>query len=304
MAVGKLVKGHLSLIFAYCETSEHQEIQSLLDRQYSKATFGLSFPFCKDVEDIEPGESRRFWTDTYTVRGRRIRVTSQWTENHRARFVAYLVSRGIATEEQAKEREASAAPRKIAAVAGASSRANSRYRGNAIGNAQNAFVRNILSSVGTEAFSERDWKKTKEHFGNRCAYCGAEGDLVIEHAIPINKESLGEHRLGNLVPACRSCNASKANTDFRAFLGDNADAIERVEAYMDDHNYVPLEDSEQMRTILEMAYAEVAALADRYIAVINTSFGVEEAEPTKPSSERCPGSQTAAGGRCTQGPAR
>lgn len=271
MAIGELVKQHLGLILSHCETFEHDEIERLLDRQYSLQTFGISFPFCKPVDDIAPSESKRYWTNIYMVRGARVRVTSQWTERHRTRFLDYLAAKGLATDVEALAREA-ASKRNARGVAHVSSRQNARYRGNAIGNAQNLFVRNILSRIGDESFSEKDWQATKEYFGQRCAYCGAEGELVIEHAIPINKERLGEHRLGNLIPACRSCNAKKADQDFREFLEEDPVAIARIEAYMDSRNYVPLEDSEQMNMILNMAHGEVAALADRYVAIINELY--------------------------------
>lgn len=46
-----------------------------------------------------------------------------------------------------------------------------------------------------------------EQFGHACAYCGATGDLHIEHVVPISKG--GTHSIGNIVPACRRCNYSK-----------------------------------------------------------------------------------------------
>ena len=50
------------------------------------------------------------------------------------------------------------------------------------------------------------WRRWVE-FDHCCAYCGADGDLHIEHVIPISKG--GEHHLGNIVPACPTCNYSK-----------------------------------------------------------------------------------------------
>lgn len=44
-------------------------------------------------------------------------------------------------------------------------------------------------------------------FEHRCAYCGADGDLHIEHVDPISKG--GAHALSNIVPACKACNYSK-----------------------------------------------------------------------------------------------
>jgi 5-methylcytosine-specific restriction endonuclease McrA len=44
-------------------------------------------------------------------------------------------------------------------------------------------------------------------FGNCCSYCGASGDMEIEHVIPISKG--GTHAMGNILPACHDCNSSK-----------------------------------------------------------------------------------------------
>jgi len=161
-----------------------------------------------------------------------------------------------------------------------SDRANARYKSHAIGNAQNAFVRNVLGNLGYESFNQKDWGATKEHFSHRCAYCGVDADeLVIEHAIPINKVSLGEHRLGNLVPGCKACNSSKGDKDFRVFLKGNDEAIARIEEYMDSRNYVPLDANEQVTRVLDMAHKEVAALADRYVTILNELFVQPAAVP-------------------------
>lgn len=50
------------------------------------------------------------------------------------------------------------------------------------------------------------WRRWVE-FEHRCAYCGSEGDLQVEHVVPISKG--GEHHLGNIVPACPTCNYGK-----------------------------------------------------------------------------------------------
>jgi 5-methylcytosine-specific restriction endonuclease McrA len=54
------------------------------------------------------------------------------------------------------------------------------------------------------------WRRWVE-FDHRCAYCGASGDLQVEHVMPISKG--GEHHLGNIVPACERCNYSKGRRD-------------------------------------------------------------------------------------------
>jgi 5-methylcytosine-specific restriction endonuclease McrA len=54
-------------------------------------------------------------------------------------------------------------------------------------------------------------KRRFAQFDNRCAYCGADGDLHIEHFIPISKG--GPHAIGNIIPACKPCNFAKYNHD-------------------------------------------------------------------------------------------
>ncbi len=54
------------------------------------------------------------------------------------------------------------------------------------------------------------WRRWVE-FNHCCAYCGANGDLQVEHVVPISKG--GEHHLGNIVPACQRCNFSKGRQD-------------------------------------------------------------------------------------------
>ena len=57
--------------------------------------------------------------------------------------------------------------------------------------------------------SESDWLQLCRRFGERCAYCGDVAKLTIDHVVPITRG--GRHSIGNLLPACRSCNASKNN---------------------------------------------------------------------------------------------
>jgi 5-methylcytosine-specific restriction endonuclease McrA len=52
-------------------------------------------------------------------------------------------------------------------------------------------------------------------FDHCCAYCGAGGELHIEHVVPISKG--GTHALGNVVPACESCNYSKTTHEVESW---------------------------------------------------------------------------------------
>jgi 5-methylcytosine-specific restriction endonuclease McrA len=50
-------------------------------------------------------------------------------------------------------------------------------------------------------------KRRFAEFGNCCAYCSATGDMNLEHVIPISQG--GPHDIGNIIPACFSCNMNK-----------------------------------------------------------------------------------------------
>lgn len=51
------------------------------------------------------------------------------------------------------------------------------------------------------------WEAIKRAFSYRCAYCNGGDKLTMDHITPISKG--GDHTVTNVVPACRSCNASK-----------------------------------------------------------------------------------------------
>lgn len=65
----------------------------------------------------------------------------------------------------------------------------------------------MRESVGIQ-LTGKQIKWRFEQFGHSCAYCGGNGDLHIEHVVPISKG--GTHALGNIIPACKPCNYSKS----------------------------------------------------------------------------------------------
>lgn len=65
----------------------------------------------------------------------------------------------------------------------------------------------LLSTLTIE-----QWETIKDHFNNKCCYCGKELSLAQEHFIPLSKG--GEYTLNNIIPCCKQCNSSKHNYDF------------------------------------------------------------------------------------------
>jgi len=273
MKIGEIVKANILKINNYCEKVEHQEFINLTDINYCRENFNIRFPFYKEVSLITKNEHSRFWSQTYIIRGKTVRVTNDWYERNRSDFISYIVSKQFVLKEEA-DKEILTPNKKIKQpkVNIDKPTKNSRFKGNAIGNSSNALVRNILSNLGHESFNQDDWQETINYFDNKCAYCNEQTKLVMEHAVPINKKYLGEHRLGNIIPSCKKCNDNKHNKNFIEFLNDDINKIEKIQKYMDDKNYVPLTGNEQIEMILEMAYNEVATVSNRYIAILNELF--------------------------------
>lgn len=46
-------------------------------------------------------------------------------------------------------------------------------------------------------------------YSSNCFYCGSSSRIEADHIIPVSRG--GRHSIGNLLPACRSCNATKGN---------------------------------------------------------------------------------------------
>lgn len=77
-------------------------------------------------------------------------------------------------------------------------------------NKRKKFERSLLASL--------EWFTILNEFRFCCAYCGAEEPSTIDHIDPISGG--GEHRIGNVVPCCRSCNSSKNARAFSVFAAE------------------------------------------------------------------------------------
>ena len=73
-----------------------------------------------------------------------------------------------------------------------------------------------LFNLHTTSHSEakRLWRKQiKESWDHKCAYCGSEEDLTLDHVIPQSKG--GEDITRNVVCCCKSCNQSKGHDHWK-----------------------------------------------------------------------------------------
>jgi len=58
-----------------------------------------------------------------------------------------------------------------------------------------------------DKISTRDWSRLVTRHGECCAYCGKAAPLTVDHVVPLSRG--GRHTIGNVLPACLSCNSSK-----------------------------------------------------------------------------------------------
>ena len=72
-----------------------------------------------------------------------------------------------------------------------------------------AYVFNLHTTSSSEA--RRLWRrKIKEKWGHKCAYCGSDDNITIDHVLARSKGGLDTTK--NMVCCCHSCNQSKAHT--------------------------------------------------------------------------------------------
>lgn len=69
--------------------------------------------------------------------------------------------------------------------------------------------RRTLKRSLISTFTLKQWQQCLTHFNHQCAYCGHNDKLEQDHFIPVSKG--GHYTANNIIPACRSCNASKNN---------------------------------------------------------------------------------------------
>ena len=83
-----------------------------------------------------------------------------------------------------------------------------------IASTQNHFIRAILLNLARGGRSRKNREEALRYFEERCAYCGTDKGIELDHAIPANREKLGTNQHGNLVPACTVCNSKKRGKDY------------------------------------------------------------------------------------------
>lgn len=80
-------------------------------------------------------------------------------------------------------------------------------------------------------WTEEDWRKCKQAWSNRCAYCGAAADLTQDHFIPLSAPNCPGTIPSNMLPVCLRCNTSKQHRSPYIWLKDQQ-RLERILDYL------------------------------------------------------------------------
>lgn len=74
--------------------------------------------------------------------------------------------------------------------------------------AHDARYRANKNNCAVNDFTAAQWRRLKEMYGGRCAYCTrSSARLEQDHVIPLSRG--GNNTMNNMLPACKSCNSRK-----------------------------------------------------------------------------------------------
>ena len=73
----------------------------------------------------------------------------------------------------------------------------------------------LSSTAPDKSYTPSQWASLCAEYDNRCACCGEEKSLTVDHIIPVSRG--GRNSIENIQPLCRSCNSSKGTkkTNYR-----------------------------------------------------------------------------------------
>lgn len=79
------------------------------------------------------------------------------------------------------------------------------------------------------------WLETIKYFADECAYCGSKLELTQDHVVPVSDG--GDHTMGNVIPACISCNSYKHARPmeiwFRGFEHFTEERLRKILAFVE-----------------------------------------------------------------------
>lgn len=96
------------------------------------------------------------------------------------------------------------------------------------------YLFNLYTTSSSEA--RRLWKdRIKESWDHKCAYCGSEENLTLDHVVPHCRGGADTTR--NIVCCCSSCNQSKGHEHWKLWYVQqdfyNEDNFNKIEDWME-----------------------------------------------------------------------
>jgi len=79
------------------------------------------------------------------------------------------------------------------------------------------------------SFTAKQWLELVAQYHRRCAYCGEQAILVVEHRVPLSRG--GTNNINNILPACRPCNSRKhrlSDDEFRTRMRQHGRRVRPV----------------------------------------------------------------------------
>lgn len=146
----------------------------------------------------------------------------------------------------------------------------------------NTVVRILLQDVGERYDTSRKLEPyngrkhfaiVRQFFGDKCCYCGdplQSGRVAQDHLLGLNKDDLGLHAWGNIVPACGDCNAKKQHKPWKDFLMERAgeraaERFRKIKEFSEKYDYDPPLDS--LKRVASELYDEIGPIAMTLIEV-------------------------------------
>jgi 5-methylcytosine-specific restriction endonuclease McrA len=115
--------------------------------------------------------------------------------------------------------------------------------GNEYGDAQNIAVRVFLNQFSKKfnTFFDDEYKqKTLKYFNYQCPYSGediSDGNFVMDHIVPFNRECCGLHVYGNILLVTKEANKNKHHHSLEKFLKNEPERLEKIKRFMEESGF-------------------------------------------------------------------
>ena len=86
-------------------------------------------------------------------------------------------------------------------------------------------------------FTDNDWYNCLDYWNNRCAFCGKEVPLTLDHFIPLHSPFCPGTIKENVIPLCPKCNSSKNSHNPYKYLVKRYGVQKSVLIYNSVHTY-------------------------------------------------------------------